>query len=232
MDLKKILEYQNLDSELYKIEKNVKDSQNKKTAAQMHENMKNAQERSLKLEEKAGSVLAEIEKIKQQYKIQENKMNEFLQKDLTTLSRTELEKYNVLKDKLSQNLSILEKNLSSLAETINGMLADFNKTIKTFNTSKEEYLKSKEKYDNEVKAVEEDKKTIIEKLEKLEKDIDQQTLEKYKKRRNENIFPVFVPLSGDSCGYCRVQLPFANISNLEANGVLTCEHCHRIIYKK
>ena len=77
MNLEKILAYQNLDSELYKIEKQVKESASKKTASQMHENMKNAQERSLKLEEKAGSIIAAIEKVKQQYNVQESKMKEF-----------------------------------------------------------------------------------------------------------------------------------------------------------
>ena len=72
MNLEKILEYQKLDSQLYKIEKQVRDSESKKNASQMHENMKNAQERSLKLEEKAGAILAEIEKVKQQY-IKDNK---------------------------------------------------------------------------------------------------------------------------------------------------------------
>ena len=114
MNLEKILAYQNLDSQLYKIEKQVRDSKSKQTASQMHENMKNAQERSFKLEEKAGSILAEIEKVKQQYKIQESKMQEFLEKDISVLTKQELEKYGVLKDKLSQNLSILDKNLSSL----------------------------------------------------------------------------------------------------------------------
>ncbi len=232
MNLDKILEYQNLDSQLYKIEKQVRDSESKKTAAQMHENMKNAQERSLKLEEKAGAILAEIEKVKQQYKIQESKMNEFLGKDISNLSKAELEKYNVLKDKLSQNLSILDKNLSSLAETINGILADFNKTIKTFNTSKDEYFKNKEKYENEVKSVEKDKQDVSDRLKSLEKNIEPKVMEDYKRKRKENIFPVFVPLSGDCCGYCHVQLPFALISSVENNGVFTCEHCHRIIYKK
>jgi len=232
MNLEKILAYQNLDSKLYKIEKQVRESENKKTVSKMHENMKNAQERSVKLEEKAGAILAEIDKIKQQYAVQENKMKEFMGKDLTVLSKAELEKYNVLKEKLSQNLTILDKNLSSLAETINGILADFNKTIKVFNSSRDEYLKSKENYENEVKGVEKEKQDLEKQLLLLEKDVDAQTLENYKKRRKENIFPVLVPLSGDSCGWCHVQLSYANISTLENDGILTCEHCHRIIYKK
>ena len=231
MNIEKILEYQKLDSELYKIEKQLRENKNKQTANQMHENMKNAQARSLKLEEKAGTVFAEIEKLKNQYKTQEEKIKEFSSKNLDKMSKEELEKYSVLKDKLNQNLTILEKNLSSLAETVNALLSDFNKTIKTFNTSKEQYLKSKESYDNDVKSIEEEKKEIADKLNKLETGIDGKIMELYKKKRNENLFPVVVPLKGNSCGGCHVELAYATISVLEKEGILTCEHCRRLIYK-
>ena len=92
MEISKILEYQTLDSELFKIEKQLRENKNKQQANQMHENMKNAQLKSVKLEEKAGSLLNEIEKVKKQFKIQEDKMNEFMEKDLTKLSKEELEK--------------------------------------------------------------------------------------------------------------------------------------------
>lgn len=231
MNLNDILEYQKLDSELFKIEKQIKDNKNKQTANQMHENMKNAQSRSLKLEEKAGDILNEIDKVKKQFQIQEDKMNEFLSKDLTKLTKEEIDKYNVLKEKLSQNLSILEKNLSALAENVNAVLSDFNKTIKTFNTSKEQYLKSKENYENDINAVEENKKQISERLNALSKNIDSKIMESYNKIRKENIFPVVVPLKDNLCGGCHIELPYATLSVLERDGVLACEHCHRLIYK-
>ena len=43
MDLSKILEYQKLDGQLVKIERQIKNNENKKTANKMHENMKEAQ---------------------------------------------------------------------------------------------------------------------------------------------------------------------------------------------
>ena len=59
MNIQPILEYQKLDSELFKIEKNIRESKNKVTASQMFDSMKQAQERSHKLEEKAGGRKAE-----------------------------------------------------------------------------------------------------------------------------------------------------------------------------
>lgn len=231
MDLKGILEYQKLDGELFKIERQLKSNENKVMANKMHESMKDAQNRSYKLEEKAGALLGEIEKVKKQFKTQQDKMDEFMSKDLEKMSKEELDKLSVLKDKLAQNLAILERNLTSLAENVNATLADFNKTIKTFNACKEQYAKSKAAYDNDVKSVEDKKNEIENDLKKLAKSLDGKLFEAYQKRRKENIFPVVVPIINNSCGGCHIELPYANISKLEDDGILTCEHCHRIIYK-
>lgn len=231
MNIQPILEYQKLDSELFKIEKNIRESKNKVTASQMFDSMKQAQERSHKLEEKAGSVINEIEKIKKQFKLQEDKLAEMENKDLENLSKEEIEKMAMVKDKLAQNLAILEKNLTALAESVNGVLADFNKTIKNFNACKEKYGECKVAYDKEVESVEGEKKAISARLALLAKEIDSKVMEAYAKRRKENIFPVVVPLKGNCCGGCHIELPYAQISVLEREGVFSCEHCHRLIYK-
>ena len=63
--------------------------------------------------------------------------------------------------------------------------------------------------------------------------MDKQLLLEYKKRRNDNIFPVVVPLEGKNfCGRCRMELPMAAISKINDTGVITCEHCKRLVYKK
>lgn len=231
MKVDKMLEYQKLDSEMFKIEKQLRENANRRNAGQMHENMKNAQARSLKLEEKAGSLLAEIEKVKKQVAVQEEKMTEFISKDISKMAKEEVEQLTTLKNKLAQNLQILEKNLTTLAESVNAVLADFNKTIKAFNSAKEQYAQSKAAYDADVKAVEGDKEQIEKSLASLAKECDVKLMEAYLKRRKENIFPVIVPLKGNLCGGCHVEMPYVSISKLEDDGVLVCEHCRRIIYK-
>ena len=232
MDFKSILNYQQLDSELFKIEKQLRDNTNKKNANIMRENMKNAQTRSLQLEEKAGSILNDIEKVKNQFKLQKDKIDQLLAKNINELDKEEIEKLSSLKEKLSQNLNILEKNLSNLAENMNLVLSDFNKTIKIFNNAKEQYAKFKNNYDNDVKSVETRQEELKKELKTISKKIDPKLIEAYEKRRKENIFPVFVELKGNSCGGCHMELPYANISKLDNEGILTCEHCHRIIYKQ
>lgn len=231
MDLNKILEYQKIDSELFQIERQLRNNENKKMASKMHENMKEAQNRSFKLEEKAGTLINEINKVKTQFKTQQDKLEEFTSKDIDKMSKEDIEKLSILKDKLAQNLSILDRNLSSLAENVNAVLSEFNKTIKIFNSCKEQYSKSKIAYDNDVKSVEAKSQELTKKLKEYEKAIDTKIMEAYLKRRKENIFPVVVPINNNSCGGCHIELPYANISKLEEDGILTCEHCHRLIYK-
>lgn len=231
MKVEKILEYQNLDREMFNIEKQLRENENKRKVNELYENMKNAQTRSYKLEEKASTILAELEKVKKQYKVQEDKMKEFLSKTLDALTKEEVQKMSQLKDRLNQNIQILEKNLASLAESMNAVLSEFNKAVKLINTSKEEYAKYKQAYDADVKAIDVEKAKVAEKLKGLSVDIDAKFLEAYTKRRKENIFPVFVPLKGNSCGGCHMELPFANLTKLNEEGVLPCEHCRRIIYK-
>ena len=229
MKVDMILKYQSLDREMFKIEKGLKDNQNKKMADTLRDNIKNAQERSVKLEENAGKLLNDIEKVKSQIKTQEQKMQEFLNKDIEKMTKGEVEKLASLKDKLNQNLVILEKNLTALAENMNAILADFNKTKKIFNSAKD--AKRKEAYENDVKSIENQKSEIAGKLKELSKSIDSNIMQVYQKRRNENVFPVLVPLNGNSCGGCHMELPFANITKLNEEGVITCEHCRRIVYK-
>ena len=231
MDLNKILEYQKIDSELFQIERQLRNNENKKMASKMHENMKEAQNRSFKLEEKAGTLINEINKVKTQFKTQQDKLEEFTSKDIDKMSKEDIEKLSILKDKLAQNLSILDRKLSSLAENVNAVLSEFNKTIKIFNSCKEQYSKSKIAYDNDVKSVEAKSQELTKKLKEYEKAIDTKIMEAYLKRRKENIFPVVVPINNNSCGGCHIELPYANISKLEEDGILTCEHCHRLIYK-
>lgn len=231
MDITKILEYQKLDSELFKLEKALRDNSNKKTASEMSNNAKVAQQHSVGLEKKAGELLAEVDTIRKQFQIQTGKMAQVMAKNVEAMSKEEVELMLSLKDKLSQNLNILDKNLTKLAENVNAVLADFNKTIKTYNIAKEKFTQSKAAYDKDVEAVEPKKIELEKGLFKLEKGIDADLMEKYKKRRSDNLFPVLVPLKGGrSCGGCHMELPAAEVAKLRTNGILSCEHCRRIIY--
>ena len=114
MDISKILEYQKLDSELFKIEKSLRDNEDKKTANQMQQNAKIAQERSFKLDEKAKELEKEFSTAKSQYEIQRKKWMKFLQKMLTNFLRKKLKGLSNLRISFRKTSPFLSEILQNL----------------------------------------------------------------------------------------------------------------------
>ena len=138
-----------------------------------------------------------------------------------------------IKGKILNNLNYLEKMLQKCAENINNTLLEFNKTKKLYDEARRQFVECKKKIEEENEALTPVKEKLEKELLTLEKDVDKTLMAEYKKRRNDNIFPVVVPLEGKNfCGRCRMELPMAAISKLKNTGVITCEHCKRLIYQK
>ena len=233
MNIENLLKYQKLDEELFKIEQKIYNSPFKKKANELTAVAKRSQARSTELEAEATKLNAEISDIKEKYEINKKKLDELLSTDLEKSSMEDLEKLNSIKSKVMSNLSILEKMLQKSAENINHILSEFNKTKKAFDEARTQYAICKQKIDEETKALEPEKEKFRKELSKLEKDVDATLMSDYKRKRQDNIFPVVVPLEGGNfCGRCRMELPKVAISRIKEKGVITCEHCKRFIYQK
>lgn len=233
MNIESLLKYQKADEELYKVEQKITNSPYRKKANELAGLAKRAQARSTELEAEAERLIAEIADIKEKYNFNKSKSDEMLGKNIEDMSVEELDKLNTLKSKLLSNLNILEKMLQKSAEGINHILSEFNKTKKLYDDAKAKYDECKLKIAEETKTLEPEKEKIRKSLLVLEKEVDPAIMAEYKKKRNDNIFPVIVPLENDNfCGRCRMELPKVAISRIKDVGVITCEHCKRFIYKK
>lgn len=233
MNIENILKYQKLDEELYKVEQKLYNSAYRKKANELTAIAKKSQTRSTELESEAEKLIAEIDDIKAKYNINKAKSDEILSTDIENLTLEELEKLNALKGKIANNLNILEKMLQKSAESINHILAEFNKTKKTFDEARTQYATCKQKIEEETKTFEPEKARLQKELSSMEKEVDPELMAEYKKKRNDNIFPVVVPLEGNNfCGRCRMELPKIAISKIKEKGVIVCEHCKRFIYQK
>lgn len=230
MEITKILQYQKLDSELFKIEKTLKNSVNRKLANELYKKANDAQNRSVQLENQAKDLLARVKTIREQFEMQNKMLAQVKSKDVDKLSEKEVENLIVLKDKLSQNSNFLDKNLTRLAENVKQVIDEYQKASKIYNDARSKYNDCKASYDKELAEIEPKKKEIEAKLAQEEKGIAKEDLEKYKRLRADNIFPIFVPLRDNHCGGCNIELPVAVVSRIKETGALQCEHCHRIIY--
>ena len=72
---------------------------------------------------------------------------------------------------------------------------------------------------------------LTETLSKMEKDLNKEDFAKYKQLKNDNIFPVFVPINEKVCSACRMEVPSAKLDKLKNEKYIACEQCRRLIYK-
>lgn len=232
MNIEGILKYQKMDENLYKAEQKLVNSAYRKKAADLAKIAKQAQARSVELENEAEKLINELAEIKEKYATTKAKADELIDKDLEQLGEEELDKIITTKGKVANNLNVLEKLLQKCAENINHILAEFNKTKKMYDEARQQYAVCKEKIDEETKLLEPEKKKFADELLKLEKDVEPKLLAEYKKRRADNIFPVVVPLENNNfCGRCRMELPKVSTSKIKETGVIVCEHCKRLVYQ-
>lgn len=230
MDLKSILDYQKKDAELIKLERALNQNENKKIYTQMVNVVKEAQNQSAALEKQAGDLVKNFNSLKKVYEENIKTANTLANKKLETVSEEELDSMQDIAKKISNNLAILEKRLLQQAENVRNALSNFDQTKKRYNQARDKYNKHKELFDEDSKKLSPEIEQKEKEVKKLEANIDANILSKYKHKRQDKIYPVFVPCLDKTCGGCRMELPSASLSTLKKDGILECEHCRRIIY--
>lgn len=228
--IKEILEYQNLDAKLVKLEKEIANSPAKLAANKMVEYVKNAQQSLVLLEKNSAALISNYEKLSAQYQKVAKEVEKLSKQKFDNLSVDELRENTNVATQLNANLLTIERNISLLSEKIASILKEFEKTKNQAKTAKLKFEQNKAEH---IKFVE-SKQTEVKKLEKelasVEKTINKDLLKKYKELRSDNKFPIFVPLVNESCGGCVMHQPRARIDKLKADKMLECENCHRMIY--
>lgn len=230
MELNKILAYQEVDAKLFELENELANDPNKQKCNSLNQTAKTSQTKSSQLEEQAAAILREMEELNKTLEVSRKKGEQLLGLNASEISADEIDEKLALKDKVTQNLALLDKRLTKLAENINGVLAEFNRTIKNYNIAKEEYQKYKAAYDKNVAALEPKINEFKTKLAEMSKAVEPKIMQTYLAKRNDKIFPVLVKLDGTTCGRCRMELSASAISKLKEDKTLVCEHCRRIIY--
>lgn len=232
MAIENLLDYQSKDYEIFKLEKQLYDGEDKKVINDMITKVKDSQNRSLQLEKNATDLVNEFENLKKSFDENIKKLNMMTNSNVDKLSQADFSSFENSINALVNNLSLIESKLSYFAKKINVILTDFEQAKRTYNNAREEYSKHKKLYDEKEALVKPQIEEKVKELVKLEKNIDAKLLSRYKLKRQDKKFPILVPLMGSDCGGCQMQLSYASINSLKENEIIECEHCRRLIYFK
>lgn len=230
MNIQKILDYQTKDFEAIKLQKQLDTNEDKRAYEQMVDVVKNLQNRSINLEKEAGNLIEDYEQLKKTYEDNAKSAAVVTSKNLENIE--DIDAISEVTNNIVANMSILEKKLLAMAERVNAILSEFEVSKKKYNEAREKHRNHKSKFEAESDKITPLIVKIEAELKLLEPDISVEVLKKYNQRRQDKIFPVFVPLVDKSCGGCRMQIPSASLETLKTKGFLECEHCRRIIYSE
>lgn len=225
-----ILAYQNLDSKIIKLKRELEKDPAKQNINNAMAIAKDFQNKLVELDSFASKTLADFEKNKKRYAEAYKDFDKLNKQDVSNFSSDQLNEQIDKLNSLSSELGSLERSISALADSISNILKNFEYCKQNIMSSKQKFMENKQRLSQLEEKIAPQVNAIKKQMQDMEKDIDPKILAKYKSIRQDKIFPVFVPLNNNSCGGCSMSLASASASKLKDIGYLECEQCRRYIY--
>ena len=229
----KILEYQKIEGVVIKLENELAKSTDRERASEIQKELKNYHSRLLLLEENAKKVNSAYTLAIKKYQEYNEKLAE-LEKQVETVAEDKLDFYEKAYKDFANIATGLEKEITKMHNEIQQISQEYEEIIKKSKVGREKFDAYKAKYTKLKNELEPQISENKEKLGKIQKEIDSKLYQKYMQKRENRIFPVFVPLTDNKCGGCRMEISASKLGSMKSNefGVIECENCGRIIYTK
>ena len=230
--IEELLNYQEVDKKLKKIEQDIALSDDRKKAILAKNYIVESEELAAKIDSKAIELINLFNKMQENYKTHIETVKEY---EALAESLTDSQEISYLNKKVSQefaSVKVIEDDISVLKTDIENTNKAFNDFKKKFIAAKADYTKYKDDFDKFKESKASEIKEIEEELLKLSKKMEKPLIDKYNKKRTDNIFPVVVSLQGaNMCGGCNTELPLNALNKFKTEQFIECENCRRIIIK-
>ena len=229
-NLQAILHYQEVDTKLYKIERDIAGCDERKEYVKVKKFLETAPEKLDSLETKAASLKTQADELVKKYEATEETLKDFEHLDELVSGGADIAFYKKKAQSIVDKLKKLKAELNTLTTTIKETDAEYQKLKKQVISAQKQYAEVSEKYKAVKASRETERKEIEAELTKIAKDVPEKMLEVYQTKRKERVFPVVGQLVGNRCPYCSMEPPIAARSKLTGGGVIECDNCHRIIF--
>lgn len=234
--LQAILSYQEADSKLFKLERELASSNERKEYVKLKKYLETATEKLDALELKATALKTDAEELAKQYLQTEDALKDF-----------DFEHLGEMVADGGANIAFYKKKAQEMLDRLKKLKTDVNALTSSIKATDEEYKKLKkqviavqkeqpeifDKYKAAKAATEPQRKAIEGELKTLEKDVPPEMLEVYKTKRKEKIFPVVGKVTADKrCPFCSMQPSLAEQNKLSSGETVECFTCRRILFSE
>ena len=228
--LKAILNYQEIDRKLYKLERDLAASEERKEYIKLKKFLESAPEKLDSLEVKAASLVAEVETLEKKYTQVESTLSDFENLDELVKSGADISFYKKKAQSKVEQLKKIRAEINTLTTSIKATDAEYQKLKKQVIAAQKQYPEVSEKYKAVKSAQDTERKEIEKALAVAVVEVAPEMLAKYQTKRKEKLFPIVGELYGGRCPFCSMEPPLAAKSKLKDG--IECDNCHRIIFEK
>jgi len=229
--IEKLLEYQEIDKNLKRIEQDLAQNEDRKKALAAKNYIVDGEELAAKIDRRAEELIKVFDKLSITYQEYSKNIKEYQ----SLCDSTEKEEEIIyLNKKINQDLNSIkniEKDLNALKAEIESTNKSFNDFKKRFMDAKADYAKYKESFDKYKDSKAEEIAKSEKELAALAKKIDKALMDKYNKKRGDRIFPIIVSLKGNMCSGCNTEVPLSDVNKLKGENYIECENCRRMLIK-
>ena len=231
MKKENLLKYQEIDGQLKKLVTEINQSEESVKGKKLGVFLKESEEKIKKMDKRADELNSLIQKLKANYQQSNEKFAELEEGVEQAIDKDELNYVAKKLAELTKTIAGIEKELANAIKEMGDIAKRYDDLRAKVPSAKAQYKECREKFEQRKKDSEPQIAALKQQLAELEKDVDQKVFAEYQKLRGQNIYPVIVPLEGNNCGGCRMDLSIGEIGKIESQGYVVCENCHRIIYK-
>lgn len=230
VQLQALLNYQEIDGKLYKMEREFASCDEKKEYGKVKKFLETAPEKLDALEAKASALQAEAAAIAKKYEQVEGTLDDFEHLEELVGGGADIAFYKKKAQSIVEQLKKLKADLNVLTANIKATDAEYQKLKKQVIAAEKQAPEVIKKYKLAKTAFDKEKAGVEAELSKIAENISPELLTKYNTKRKEKIFPIIGELYSGRCPFCSMEPPLVAKSKL-ADGI-ECDNCHRIIFEK
>ncbi|MFA5449702.1 MAG: hypothetical protein WC292_04625 [Clostridia bacterium] len=231
MSLAKVLEYQDIDMEIYREELKVRRSDETQRMAAVQQQINRAGQNLLKMDKDSENAFAEIERA-------EVKLAELVEKDKAQFSFSSVVSMgqidnieNALKN-FSEEINNMEREIRKLFRRLEEINSNAGEQFKLGKSLEQERRKLRDEHNKKSLILKEKYKVELSKLQDLRATIAPNLFAAYKNLRENRKMPAFMPYDNGKCSGCGFDIKVDVDSKLNSPGDMAeCPNCRRIVYK-
>ena len=233
MELQKILDYQKVDLQIYKLENELKNSAAAKAYANANISRKSNTEDAQKCVRDAEEVTVLIDRYRQNYDKIASEILGIADVLDTFEEPKEIDMFEKKIEQYKKELQSIEREMTRLSNKLNECSSKGKSCLNAVIKCNKDIAVSKSQIETLKKEMQSKVVVLMKSLAELKQTLPAEFLVKYSEIRKNHKMPVLVAFneSKKSCNGCGMDLPSSASSELVAGKLIDCPNCGRIIYK-